>query len=355
MPAFALGGTQRRIAQLMNHFDSRFRHTVISLRGDLGAAKLVSPSVEVEYPEIRGRGTLQSFRELQALLARTRPHLLLTYNWGSMDAVAAACLTPRIPLIHAEDGFGPDEAVSQKRHRTLCRRLLLKRAVAVVAPSRSLVKVMRQTWKLPDTGIRYIPNGVDTNHFTPRTVQKRSDAPLVVGSVGQLRPEKSYCRLIDACAAAARGRDVRLVLIGDGPERERLEARTRALNLPASFPGRIDDPAAAYREMDVFALSSRTEQMPISVLEAMASGLPVASTDVGDVRQMVAAGNDEFIVPDCRYEAALRALLDSAVLRERLGRDNRARCAGRYGLAAMFSAYEALYEGALRPFSARRS
>ena len=114
------------------------------------------------------------------------------------------------------------------------------------------------------------------------------------------------------------------------------------------FAGHVPDPAAAYRAMDLFALSSDTEQMPFSVLEAMATALPVAATNVGDVRVMmpeisrphVAARTPEALA------AALRPLLESEELRARLGAANRAKAVQDYDQETMFQAYAALIDGA---------
>jgi glycosyltransferase involved in cell wall biosynthesis len=106
------------------------------------------------------------------------------------------------------------------------------------------------------------------------------------------------------------------------------------------FTGRQEDTVPYYRALDVFALSSQTEQMPLSVAEAMACGKPVLSTDVGDVRRMVCAENRPFVISDPRaYAAVLRRLLEDAPLRARLGAANRVRAVERYDRAGMIEAY----------------
>ena len=121
----------------------------------------------------------------------------------------------------------------------------------------------------------------------------------MIGTVAALRPEKNLARLLRAFRLVADVMPARLVIAGDGPERPGLEQLTRDLGLSGlvRFTGHLDDPAALYRTLDIFALSSDTEQMPLSVIEAMASGLPVAATAVGDVAAMLAAENQAFVTP----------------------------------------------------------
>src|SRR5262249_45570381 len=173
--------------------------------------------------------------------------------------------------------------------RVLAGRLLLRMASQVVCPSQTLVRIARHAWSIPPQKVRYVPNGVDTRRFLPPTSEqietarvKLGIAPgeVVVGSVGQLRGEKNHGRLVRAFAAVAAGRRCRLLLVGDGPLLDSLIALARALGIEQRvlFAGNVTDPAEHYRAMDIFALPSDTEQMPIAVLEAMASGLPVVST-----------------------------------------------------------------------------
>jgi glycosyltransferase involved in cell wall biosynthesis len=117
------------------------------------------------------------------------------------------------------------------------------------------------------------------------------------------------------------------------------------------FTGHLAGPHRAYGGFDIFALSSDTEQMPLSVLEAMAAGRPIAATDVGDVRTMLAADNRAYVTQrdDAKLAAALLALLDAPALRDRLGAANRARAEQEYDQHSMFQAYAALFDGAPRP------
>jgi len=207
--------------------------------------------------------------------------------------------------LHVVDGFGPEERDTQILRRVLMRRIALGRT-PVVLPSRNLVRIATEAWKLPPRVIRYIPNGIDLDRFATDGAQRGSVEP-VIGTVAALRAEKNIARLLRAFAMLPAGR---LVIVGDGPKRPALEALAASLGVAGRlrFAGHHQDTPAFYATFDVFALSSDTEQMPLSVIEAMASGLPVVSTDVGDVRLMVSEANGPFITG--LNEAALAGALE---------------------------------------------
>jgi glycosyltransferase involved in cell wall biosynthesis len=158
--------------------------------------------------------------------------------------------------------------------------------------------------------------------------------------------------LLRAFAAVAALRPSRLLLVGDGPLREELAnlARQEGVAERVVFTGTLTDTEDAYRALDLFALSSDTEQMPLSVLEAMSMGLPVVSTDVGDVPAMVSPANRRFVPPPHRedeYTAALAELLTKDGTRATLGEANRALCLAKFELGTMIRAYEQLYHEVL--------
>jgi glycosyltransferase involved in cell wall biosynthesis len=141
----------------------------------------------------------------------------------------------------------------------------------------------------------------------------------------------------------------RLGIVGDGPERMALEALAIAEGVggQVEFAGHCADPARLYAGFDIFALSSDTEQMPLSVLEAMASGLPVAATDVGDVADMLDVTNRPYVVAreDGALADALARLAVRGDLRAVLGAANRARAEGVFAEANMVAAWRDLFTG----------
>ena len=344
-PTFALGGSQARFVRLANRLGSRYRHIVVSLDGDKAAAAQLSPDLQVWLPAISApkNAMLANAARFHRLLRQWRPQILVTCNWGAIE-FALGNLWRVARHIHVEDGFGPEERATQIRRRGLIRRLALWRST-VVLPSRTLERIAVGDWRL--RRVLYVPNGIDLARFTPGP--PRAGPEVTIGTVAALRAEKNITRLLAAFAQVAVDRNVRLVIVGDGPQRASLQAEAVARGIAprVTFAGQRSDTPALYREFDIFALSSDTEQMPLSVLEAMAAGLPVAATDVGDVRDMLGPGNRVLVGPcnDAALARSLRTLVDDAGLRQSLGAANRVMAETSFDEAVMARRWQALWDG----------
>jgi glycosyltransferase involved in cell wall biosynthesis len=343
-PTFAVGGAQVRFAALANHFGAEFRHIVVALDGDLSCAVRLDPRLDVVFPRIEApkNAMLRNILRFRALLREWRPDVMVTCNWGAIEfALANARTLTR--HIHVVDGFGPEERNTQIARRILIRRMALANGT-VVLPSHNLMRIATQIWKLRPRTCRYVPNGIDLGRFSQAV---GSSAEPMIGTVAILRPEKNLGRLIRAFAAAYANIACRLMIVGDGTERGALEALAASLNVTdrVTFTGHRDDIPALYAGFDVFALTSDTEQMPLSVMEAMASGLPVVATDVGDIRGMIAAENVPFLatLDDEAVSGALAGLLRDRDLRRRIGAANLATARQDFDQASMFAAWRDLW------------
>ena len=370
-PTFVAAGSQQRTVQLMAGFADRYRHRIVALDGRSEALELVPDTVDASlvWPPHTG-GWLSGVRAFRTLFNTEQPDAILTYNWGSFDAVIAARVQGRKAHVHHEDGFNVDEAEKQKQRRVLARRAFLRGAHRVIAPSQKLVDIALETWKLPPERVQLISNGVHLERFTKdapspdgsgEAIRRRLEIPaaaLVVGAVGHLRPVKNYARLFAACARLPEelaDPGVHVLLLGDGPERAALEEAARAQQPPGGrvhFAGHQDDLAPYYRAMDVFTISSDSEQQPISLLEAMAVGLPTASTDVGDVGACIGPQGSEYVVDlegDCEaaLAQAIGKLLADDELRRHLGQAAERRAREEYSFEAMLTTYGDVYESAL--------
>ncbi len=361
---FATGGPQVRTAALINRFGGRFRHLIVAMDGNHACRERIDPGIDVRYPKLvfRKSDTWGNIRVFRRFLRENRPDVLVTSNWGSLEW-AMANLPRLVRHVHMEDGFGPDEQETQLARRVWTRRLVLRRS-CVVVPSRVLQRIATDIWRLPAQRIRYVPNGVDLARFAAPPADGSDGQPgepmtglkldwsgegPVIGTVAALRAEKNLTRLLRAFRLVLQDMPARLVIVGDGPERASLEATAQQLGIAGRvhFTGHMVETERAYRTFELFAISSDTEQMPLSVLEAMAAGLGVAGTDVGDIRNMVASENAPFIVArdDQALGGAMLGLLRDSASRERIGASNRAKAAREFDQEAMFAAYFALYSG----------
>jgi glycosyltransferase involved in cell wall biosynthesis len=362
LPTFVPAGLEMRTVNLIAGFGAELRHSILSMDGRTDAAERLPPDAPVHLlPSPPKAGSLLTAARLRRILRRTAPDLVLTYNWGAFDMLLAARSTGFRRVIHHEDGFDADEAHSFKRRRVLARRAVLGGVPRLVVPSARLYEIATGLWRVPPERVRLIRNGIDLDAYSPADgnpeLRRELGIPtgaLVVGTVGHLRPEKNFPRLLDACALLDPALGVHVLVVGEGAERAALEARAARPDLAGRvhLAGYRPDPPRFYRAMDLFALSSDTEQMPVCMLEAMGSCLAVAATDVGDVRAVLPAGQEPFLVPLTEeapenLAAALDRLARDPEERRRLGRLNRRRVEERFSFAAMLSAYRDAYQSVL--------
>jgi L-malate glycosyltransferase len=361
--SFDLGGKEVRTVKLMNHFGDMAEHVVLSAAVDnLAARDAIDKNIKVEFPgrdapALHGMPGMGRYRQLAKYMKRF--NLILSYNWGSMDGVMAHTLLGRSmglkPLIHHEDGFEADEIERLSRKRNWFRTIALQRSSMVVVPSKTLQDIAVKYWHQPFEKVARFPNGIDVKRFS-KTCQrgafpgfKKRDGEIVVGTVAGLRPVKNISRLVRAVAKA--GDNVRLAVAGEGPDRDAIlsEAQRVGISDRLMMPGFLKDPARYVGLFDIFALSSDSEQYPISLVEAMAAGCAVVATDVGDIRNIVDEQNKAYVVArdDDALASAIRTLANDKELRDTLGLRNRNRAYSEYDEARMFARYRQLYGSAM--------
>lgn len=346
----------------MDALGDRYRHTVVATDNRTEALDLVRSARVETLPWSPPDGAMSGVRFCRDLLKRVQPDLLLTYNWGAMDAVLAARSARLRRHVHHEDGFNVDEANGLHSRRNWARRVSLS-STDVVVPSENLLRIARKTWRL--SRAQLIPNGIDADRFArdePAGAAFRGEhgiAPdaFVLGAVGHLRPVKNFPRLVRAAALATSRTERPLVLciVGEGPEREAIEreAAQHSSELQLVTTGHLTDLAPAYSAFDALAITSDSEQQPVSLLEAMAAEVPVVATDVGDVSKTLPPEGRRFIVPlgpgvDEGLADAVARLVGAVDQHTPLAAAGLKRVRERYSLDAMVSAYGGVFESALR-------
>ena len=360
IPSFAHGGVPIRISYLMNHFGPLARHTLLATDHVYSCSSRLQENVPYVIPDIgdADKGNiLQRVWRYRKFLGQIKPDLLLTYNWGSTEWALANSIFPLCRHFHLESGFGPEEANSTMPKRNYFRRLALRNIEGIIVPSQTLIEICKSDWKIPDRKIHYIPNGVDCALYASAPKDgiilgftKQPD-DVVIGTMTPLRAEKNLPRLITAFHNLQRtcpDQKTSLIIMGEGNERPKLVKMIAEYGLKDTvyLPGHIDDPARALGFLDIYALSSDTEQMPNSVNQAMAASLPIVGLDVGDVKFMMPVQNKPFIVTagdDQAFTEALTQLTTDRTLRTEIGLTNKTHVKNTFDQSRMFKGYAKIW------------
>jgi glycosyltransferase involved in cell wall biosynthesis len=360
LSSFGIGGQERMAAELARTQRAAGHSVVaISLSSDRDEPNRQSfRSAGVRTVSARkGRGVDLSLPlRLAIRLKLERIDVVHTHNPHALVYGAPAGKLARAAVVHTKHGINPDRP----------RRLWLRRAAgqlvdAYVVVSPALLDVVRANGDCDLARLSVVPNGIDVSTFTP-SAEARSVARLqlripesvwVVGTVGRLAPEKDQALLLRAMLPLL-GPQRQLVIVGDGPEREALAALIRSSGRVqyVHMIGTRHDVSRLLPAFDVFALPSRTEGLPLVLLEAMSTELVVVASAVGGIPDLVEHGVTGYLMDagDCASLTAQLALLwDDPRRAEQVGRAARQRVLDRHSLARMAAGYEALYRSVVAP------
>lgn len=358
-----IGGLETLLVDTINRMPAHaYRHAVVCLTDYTDfAQRITRPGVEL-YALHKPPGLgLSAHARLFKLLRRLRPAVLHTYNLGTIEYHATALLAGVPVRVHAEHGRDAGDPQGLNCKHNLLRRALVPVIDRYIPVSRDLDRWLQDVVGIPAAKRRLIDNGADTERFRPAPVAGdarepwQADDVFVIGTVGRLQDVKHHAGLIDAFALLRKLvpehlHRLRLVLVGDGPLRARLEQQIAEAGLQdcVFLAGARSDVAPAMRTLSLFALSSIAEGTPVTMLEAMASGLPVVSTAVGGIPDLVVDGATGSLVPARDPQAmaeALAAYVRAPALARAHGAAGRARIERHYSVSAMLAAYIDLYDG----------
>jgi sugar transferase (PEP-CTERM/EpsH1 system associated) len=344
------GGMEMGVVKLVNGLDpSRVRSSICSTTPAGEIKALVNADVPVFELRRRAGNDVKIVRDLYRLFRRERPHVVHTHAWGTLLEGLVAARAARVPVvIHGEHG-----TLQLRAHQRWLQRVGWSAADRVLSVSSVLAGRMAETTGFPLRRITTIRNGVNLGRFQPASregarsmLNLPNDRP-VVGTVGRLVPVKDQASLVDAVAELGRlGVGATLVIAGDGPEREALERRARERGVDLRLLGYRPDVEQVLAALDVFVLSSVSEGLSNTILEAMASGTPVVATRVGGAEEMIEDGVSGILVPPSdapAMAAALRRVLTTADGAAAMGAAARRRAEDEFTLAGMMKQYDALY------------
>jgi glycosyltransferase involved in cell wall biosynthesis len=356
-----VGGLERIVLSLVRFGRERgHRVSVVCVErpGKLAAEAEAEGATIVSLDKPPGR--LRDYiRRAESVLSDLKPDILHTHQIGAtwyLGQAARSLAGP--PVLHTE--HGNEFARSTSWWKNLKVRLFLRQTARFVEKfccvSHEIAGGVTRWWTIPKAKVEVIPNGIRTDLKDdlplPDEVRRELGIPngaTVLGTVGRLAEVKRQDLLIRAVSKLKEAYpDLQLILVGDGPERERLAALARELQITdrVHFLGYQSCPEKYLRIMDAFALTSRSEGFPVSLLEAWVAGVPVVCSAVGGIPDVVSPERDGVLFPPgdkSALDSALSRVLGDRDLRKRLGEAGNRVVRERYSLERMAAEYESRY------------
>ena len=367
MHRFATGGLENGVVNLINHMPGEaYRHAVLAMT-DITDFRVRVQRADVQFIALNkppGHGVWQ-YRKLFKLFRQLRPAIVHSRNLSALEVQVPAWAAGVPVRVHGEHGrdVGDLDGSSVKYQRM--RRLYRPFVQHYTAVSRDLTDYLQQKVYVPQAAVTQVYNGVDTTRFSPATsgTEPIRGCPFdpahhwLAGTVGRMQTVKNQVMLAHAFVLALRAAPqladrLRLVLVGDGPLRAQSVAILEAAGFShlAWLPGERTDVEAVMRGLHAFALPSLAEGISNTILEAMASGLPVVATDVGGNGDLVQHGHTGFIVPVRSPQAMadqLVALASTPAKARQMGQAGCQRVKACFSMQAMVKAYQTVYDNQL--------
>lgn len=372
---FDTGGLENGIVNLINHMpESAYRHAVIALTEITDFRKRILRD-DVEFIALnKAPGhVLWIYPQLYKLFRRLRPAIVHTRNLAALEVQVPAWLAGVGTRIHGEHGRDVGDYAGKNRKYQWIRRLYSPFVKHYIALSRDLADYLTNSIGISDNRVAQIYNGVDATRFHPANSRQaipgspfNSNDYWIVGTAGRMQTVKDQTNLACAFVLAIRQAPelrsrMRLIMVGEGPLRHASQAILNAAGLAdlAWLPGERQDVPDIMRGLDCFVLPSIAEGISNTILEAMASGLPVIATAVGGNPELITEGQNGLLVPPSDPSRLASAMIELARNPERthaMGQCGRMLVEKNFSMSAMVRNYQQLYDRLfyekLRPINA---
>jgi sugar transferase (PEP-CTERM/EpsH1 system associated) len=362
-----MGGMENGLVNLIHGLpESKYRHAIACIEDYSDFRNRIRRTDVDVFALRRSKVGVWGVRGALYRLCRTlRPAIVHSRNQSGLDALLPSRAAGVRRRIHGEHGWDVGDLDGRRWKPAVLRRLHTPLVDRYVTVSQHLERYLVERIGIAPRRITQIYNGVDTDRFAPapRSGRERlrpdfrDERLVILGIVGRLQPVKDYPTVLHAMRILRERRPdlrdrLRLAAFGDGPRLAELTSLASALGLEDRvwFAGSVEDVPDALRSIDFFALSSLNEGISNTILEAMASGLPVVATSVGGNVELVESGVTGSLFEPGDMETLAGRLADyvgSPELRARHGAAGRARAVERFSLGAMTRGYEDLYDGVL--------
>lgn len=348
--SFGTGGLEKGVATLVKNASPQFEHVILCLTTSGRSESLLPPNTQVVELHKSPGNSLLFLLKLSRVLKNLRPDIVHTRNWSGMDGIIAARLAGIRAVVHGEHGWGMEDPQGLHPKRIFIRRFLSHWVSEYTCVSKHI-----ENWLCNDVPVRkpvtQIYNGVDAEKYRPGNGRARiraefglaADTP-VIGVVGRLDPIKDHPTLFRAFEIVRTALpEARLLVVGDGPERKRLESQAGG---GVIFLGNRSDAPEILRALDLFVLPSLNEGISNTILEAMATGIPVVATRVGGNPELVEDGHTGILVKPRDFQSMASAILrylQHPDLRAKHGEAGRQVVLKRFSIEIMVRSYEAVY------------
>ena len=352
-----LGGAQEVVLNLATCGSARFRHEVATMHGrGIYWDRLRQAGVKVH--------SLSPHKLLPLYLASIpwrlladRPDILHCHLIPSNIIAKPLGALLGVPVVINHDHTN-DTRRADSRLLLALDRFSNRFASHIVAVSASCRDFLITRESIPANDVTLVPNAIDLRRFSPaapRRDQARVELGLpasarVVAGVGRLNPQKNFSLFLDIAAQLApRFPDLHFLLAGDGPEEKMLRENAAALGISdrVTFSGYVADTRLVYLAADVLLMPSRYEGLPMTLLEAMAMGLPVVASQLDGIAEVIGDGREGFLVPSddaSLFVERTAALLQDAELSSRIAQNARAKIEASFSVERMTSAVEEIYD-----------
>lgn len=354
------GGLETLMVDCINRMPpGKYRHAIVCLtKYDSFIERITQPGVEVfALHKPPGLG-LSTHLEFWKLLRRLRPAIVHTYNLAGAEYAFTAALAGVPIRVHAEHGRDASDPEGKNPKHNFLRRCLVPFIDRFIPVSDDLHRWLEQVVGIPPAKTLFIKNGVDTDKFARYKAGNNAspwqESDFVIGTVARVQDIKNHRGLVDAFIRLRQllpqhSDRLKLSIIGNGPLLPAIQARVAAAGIADAvwLPGARDDIADILHSFTVFALPSLAEGTPVSMLEAMACGLPVVASDVGGIPEVVTDGENGTLVPAGDTEmlaVALARYVEQPSLVQRHGAAARERIEGKFSMASMLASYTTLYD-----------
>lgn len=357
---FGIGGLENGVVNIINHMPpERYRHAIICATDYTDFVKRITrPDVEVYALNKQPGNDLRAQYRFWKLLRQLTPTIVHTRNMGTIEYVIPALLAGVKHRIHGEHGRDMLDIDGSNQKYIFMRRLYAPFVSRFITMSRDLEQWLIDLVGIPVRKVTQLYNGVDVQRFDSATLYQRGDFGLykhdfVIGTVGRLQGEKDQATLIKAFSQLHKESSdmasLKLLIIGDGPERSTLEALAadRGVADKVLFLGARDDVASMLGMLDLFVLPSLGEGISNTILEAMASALPVVATRVGGNPELVEHGVTGLLVNAADEQAmadAIAVYLKSPELLIAHGTAGRKVVEDKFSIVAMVNRYMETYD-----------